>query len=85
MPVFPSGNKIIRKLESALISPDKSGVSIQASNATPSGWSSANGWRDLETRAATVELRFPKLRKGAAEKALTAMIQEPYIRGVSKC
>src|ERR1700722_3076434 len=50
--------------------------------------------RDWETRAGTVELRIPKLRKGSyfpsfleprrmAEKALTAVIQEAYIQGVS--
>jgi transposase-like protein len=50
--------------------------------------------RDWHTRAGTVELRIPKLRKGSyfpgfleprrmAEKALTAVIQEAYIQGIS--
>ena len=55
-----------------------------------------NGFRDRDwqTRAGTVELRIPKLRRGSyfpgfleprrmGEKALTAVIQEAYVQGIS--
>lgn len=55
-----------------------------------------NGYRERtwETRAGAIDLEIPKLRKGsyfpgfleprrAAEKAMTAVIQEAYVQGVS--
>ena len=62
----------------------------------PERLNSRNGYRDRlwETRAGSVDLKIPKLRKGSyfpgfleprrtAEKALAAVIQEAYIQGVS--
>ena len=63
---------------------------------TPDRLTHRNGYRERswETRAGTVALKIPKLRKGSyfpgfleprrmAEKALTAVVQEAYIQGVS--
>jgi len=79
-------------------------MELEVGGLTGAGWGEKsperlvqrNGYRDRvwETRAGTVELRIPKLRKGSyfpgfleprrmAEKALTAVIQEAYIHGVS--
>lgn len=63
---------------------------------SPDRLNSRNGYRERlwETRAGSVDLKIPKLRKGSyfpgfleprrtAEKALAAVIQEAYIHGVS--
>ena len=63
---------------------------------TPSRTNQRNGYRERawETRVGTVDLEIPKLRKGSyfpafleprrtSEKALTAVIQEAYVHGVS--
>lgn len=63
---------------------------------SPDRLNSRNGYRDRlwETRAGSVELKIPKLRQGSyfpefleprrtAEKALTAVIQEAYVQGIS--
>jgi putative transposase len=63
---------------------------------SPERLNSRNGYRERlwETRAGSVDLKIPKLRKGSyfpgfleprrtAEKALAAVIQEAYIHGVS--
>jgi putative transposase len=62
----------------------------------PERLNSRNGYRDRtwDTRAGSVELKIPKLRQGSyfpefleprrtAEKALTAVIQEAYVQGIS--
>src|SRR5512141_1728271 len=63
---------------------------------SPERANSRNGFRERawETRAGTVDLRIPKLRRGSyfpvfleprrtSEKALAAVIQEAYVQGIS--
>jgi putative transposase len=63
---------------------------------SPELLNSRNGYRERlwETRAGSIDLKIPKLRKGSyfpgfleprrtAEKALAAVIQEAYVQGVS--
>jgi putative transposase len=66
------------------------------SERSPERVNQRNGYRDRgwQTRVGTVELRIPRLRRGSyfpafleprrtAEKALTAVIQEAYVHGIS--
>jgi len=63
---------------------------------SPERANSRNGYRERlwETRAGSIDLKIPKLRKGSyfpgfleprrtAEKALAAVVQEAYVQGVS--
>jgi transposase-like protein len=69
---------------------------MRPSHKIPARTNHRNGFRERlwETRAGTVELKIPKLRKGSyfpafleprrtAEKALVAVIQEAYTQGIS--
>jgi putative transposase len=71
-------------------------VRRRARRALPDRANQRNGYRERawETRAGRIELALPKLRKGSyfpsfleprrtAEKALTAVIQEAYVHGIS--
>jgi len=69
---------------------------VPAGQRSPDRLTQRNGYRERawETRAGRIDLAIPKLRKGSylpsfleprrtAEKALTAVIQEAYVHGVS--
>jgi len=71
-------------------------AALRTATELPAERTPRNGYRDRgrETRAGAIDLRIPKLRKGSyfpgfleprrtAEKALTAVIQEAYIQGIS--
>ncbi len=72
----------------------RSTTAVMCSSAFPSAVPNVYRERGWETRAGHVDLRIPKLRKGSyfpgfleprrtAEKALTAVIQEAYVQGIS--
>ena len=69
---------------------------VAAGARSPDRLNRRNGYRDRawDTRAGRIELAIPKLRKGScfpsfleprrtAEKALTAVVQEAYVHGIS--
>ena len=73
---------------------DLTGAGYGEKSASPLGQRNGHRERDWQTRAGTVELRIPKLRKGSyfpgfleprrmAQRALTAVFQEAYIQGIS--
>ena len=89
--------EMIQYVAQRMMEMDAEGVCAAAyAERSPERLNSRNGYRDRmwETRAGSVDLKIPKLRKGSyfpgfleprrtAEKALAAVIQEAYIQGVS--
>src|ERR671929_1000123 len=74
----------------------EAGTGAAAGTRSPDRLNHRNGYRERpwETRAGRIELAIPKLRKGSyfpsfleprrtAEKALSAVIQEAYVQGIS--
>src|ERR1700724_1194151 len=89
--------EMIQYVAQRMMDMDVEGVCSAAyAERSPERLNSRNGYRERlwETRAGSVDLKIPKLRKGSyfpgfleprrtAEKALAAVIQEAYIQGVS--
>jgi hypothetical protein len=98
-PPHASGKELRRRSvarDDRLYRPAPDGVGAGYGEKSVERLAQRNGYRDRlwETRAGTVELRIPKLRKGSyfpafleprrlSEKALTAVVQEAYVHGVS--
>ena len=88
---------MIQYVAQRMMEMDAEGLCAAAYGArSPERENSRNGYRERlwETRAGSVDLKIPKLRRGsyfpgfleprrAGEKALAAVIQEAYIQGVS--
>ena len=89
--------EMIQYVAQRMMDMDVEGVCAAAyAERSPERLNSRNGYRERlwETRAGSIDLKIPKLRKGSyfpglleprrtAEKALAAVIQEAYIQGVS--
>jgi putative transposase len=88
LPAFAAGRLMELEVEAR--------TGAAAGTRSPDRLNHRNGYRERpwETRAGRIELAIPKLRKGSyfpsfleprrtAEKALTAVIQEAYVHGVS--
>jgi putative transposase len=89
--------EMIRHIAQRMMDMDAEGLCAAAyGERSPDRLNSRNGYRERQwdTRAGSIDLKIPKLRKGTyfpgfleprrtAEKALAAVIQEAYVHGVS--
>ncbi len=88
--------EVIQFVAQRMMEMDTESLCAAYAERSPDRANSRNGYRERlwETRAGSVDLKIPKLRKGSyfpgfleprrtAEKALTAVVQEAYIQGVS--
>jgi len=89
--------QMIQHVAQRMMEMDAEGICAAAyGERSPERQNSRNGYRERlwQTRAGAVDLKIPKLRSGSyfpgfleprrmAEKALTAVVQEAYVRGVS--